>query len=153
LVEFGDYECPYCGQAFPIVERLRVTFSDSLLFVFRNFPLSDMHPHAEAAAEVAEAVGLQGKFWEIHEALYENQRNLNESALLRYIKEVGADVEQVAKDIASGAPRGRVAADIESGIRSGANGTPTFFLNGVRYDGSWLYDPFAEILEATLENQ
>jgi protein-disulfide isomerase len=152
LVEYGDYECPYCGQAFPIVERLRATFSETLRFVFRNFPLADMHPHAEAAAEIAEAAGLQGKFWEVHDTLYENQRHLDESALLGYVQSVGADVERVKRDVASGAPRQRVEADFESAIRSGANGTPTFFINGVRYDGSWTYDPFAEHLHGLLDH-
>ena len=153
LVEYGDYQCPYCGQAFPIVERIRETFSDTLRFVFRNFPLADMHPHAEAAAEVAEAAGLQGKFWEMHDTLYTNQRHLEEAALLRYVTDVGADVDQVSKDLASGAPRQRVEADFEGAIRSGANGTPTFFVNGARYDGSWTYEPFAKHLQDLLDHQ
>jgi protein-disulfide isomerase len=86
VVEYGDYQCPYCGQAFPIVEKLRSTFADSMRFIFRNLPLADVHPHAEAAAEIAEAVGLQGKFWEIHDALFENQRDLSDAALRRYIE-------------------------------------------------------------------
>jgi protein-disulfide isomerase len=150
VVEYGDYQCPYCGQAYPIVKKLQKEFGDDLRFIFRNFPLSDMHPHAEAAAEVAEAVALQGKFWEIHDTIYENQRDLSSEALARYITEVGADVGQVAKDIKSGAPRQRVEADFEGAIRSGANGTPTFFVNGERYDGSWMYDPFSEYLKELL---
>lgn len=151
VVEYGDYQCPYCGQAYPIVEQLRTDFADSMRFVFRNLPLADVHPHAEAAAEVAEAVGLQGKFWEIHDALYENQHDLSASALLRYVEEVGADVNSATKDIADGGPRRRVEADFEGAVRSGANGTPTFFVNGVRYDGSWLYEPFSEFLTNVLE--
>ena len=151
VVEYGDYQCPYCGQAYPIVEQLRTDFADSMRFVFRNLPLADVHPHAEAAAEVAEAVGLQGKFWEIHDALYENQHDLSASALLRYVEEVGADVNSATKDIADGGPRQRVEADFEGAIRSDANGTPTFFVNGVRYDGSWLYEPFSEFLTDVLE--
>jgi protein-disulfide isomerase len=150
VVEYGDYQCPYCGQAFPIVEQIRADFADSLRFVFRNFPLADMHPHAEAAAEVAEAAGLQGKFWEMHDTLYRNQRQLDESALLRYVTDVGADADQLRLDIASGAPRARVEADFESAIRSGANGTPTFFVNGARYNGSWAYEPFVEYLQGLL---
>ncbi|MGB7103279.1 MAG: DsbA family protein [Acidimicrobiales bacterium] len=151
LVEYGDYQCPYCGQAFPIVERLRKNFADAMRFIFRNLPLADMHPHAEAAAEVAEAVALQGKFWEIHDTLYENQGDLSEAALRRYIEEVGADVQQATKDIAGGGPEKRVEEDFEGAIRSGANGTPTFFVNGVRYDGSWQYEPFAEYLKEVLK--
>jgi protein-disulfide isomerase len=153
VVEYGDYQCPYCGQAFPIVEKLLTTFADSMRLIFRNLPLADVHPHAEAAAEMAEAVGLQGKFWEIHDALYENQRDLSDGALRRYVEGVGANVEDATKAIADGGPRARVEADFESAIRSGANGTPTFFVNGVRYDGSWMYEPFAEFLQEILDSE
>jgi protein-disulfide isomerase len=152
VVEYGDYQCPYCGQAYPIVEQLRSTFADSMRLVFRNLPLGDVHPHAEAAAETAEAVALQGKFWEIHDALYENQRDLSDAALRRYVEGVGADVDAVTKAIAGGGPRARVEADFEGAIRSGANGTPTFFVNGTRYDGSWMYEPFAEYLSELLDD-
>jgi len=151
VVEYGDYQCPYCGQAFPIVEKLRTTFADSMRFIFRNLPLTDVHPHAEAAAEAAEAVGLQGKFWEMHDALFENQKDLSDEALRRYIADAGGDVNQATKDIAGGDPRQRVEADFEGAIRSGANGTPTFFVNGERYDGSWQYEPFSEFLANALD--
>ncbi len=151
VVEYGDYQCPYCGQAYPIVEKLMTTFADSMRLVFRNLPLADVHPHAEAAAEVAEAVALQGKFWEIHDTLFEHQRDLTAAALLRYVADVGADATKTTADIADGGPRQRVEADFESAIRSGANGTPTFFVNGVRYDGSWQYEPFAEYLTQVLD--
>jgi protein-disulfide isomerase len=149
-VEYGDYQCPYCGQAYPIVEKLLETFSDSLRLVFRNLPLADVHPHAEAAAEMAEALGLQGRFWAMHDVLFENQRDLSDAALRRYAKGVGADVGRVRKDLAGGGPRQRVEADFEGAIRSGANGTPTFFVNGVRYDGSWQYEAIAAFLEEAL---
>jgi len=151
VVEYGDYQCPYCGQAYPIVERLLSEFADSMRLVFRNLPLVEVHPHAEAAAEMAEAVGRQGKFWEIHDALFENQRDLSDAALRRYVQGVGADVDEAVGAIAGGEPRQRVEADFEGAIRSGANGTPTFFVNGVRYDGSWMYEPFAEYLELVLD--
>jgi protein-disulfide isomerase len=151
VVEYGDYQCPYCGQAYPIVEQLRSTFADSMRFVFRNLPLADVHPNAEAAAEVAEAVALQGKFWEIHNTLYENQHDLCAKALMGYVEAVGADVKEVTKAIADGGPSKRVEADFEGAIRSGANGTPTFFVNGARYDGSWLLEPFSEYLTRVLE--
>jgi len=114
--------------------------------------LVDVHPHAEAAAEIAEAVGEQGKFWEIHDTIYENQHDLSDAALLGYVEQVGADVDKVKSDIADGGPRQRVEADFEGAIRSGANGTPTFFVNGLRYDGSWLYEPFFEYLTQVLES-
>ena len=153
VVEYGDYQCPYCGQAHPIVEQLMSKFSDSMRLVFRNFPLAEVHPYAEAAAEMAEAVGLQGKFWEMHDALYENQRDLTDAALRRYAEGVGANVDDAVKAIADRGPAQRVEDDFEGAIRSGANGTPTFFVNGVRYEGSWMYDPFAEYLEELLESQ
>jgi protein-disulfide isomerase len=153
VVEYGDYQCPYCGQAYPIVEQLLSTFSDSMRLIFRNLPLADVHPHAEAAAEMAEAVGLQGKFWEMHDALFENQRALGDAALRRYVEGVGANVDEATKAIAGGGPRERVEADFEGAIRSGANGTPTFFVNGVRYDGSWMYEPFSEFLQHVLESK
>jgi protein-disulfide isomerase len=151
VVEYGDYQCPYCGQAYPIVEKLLSTFAESMRLIFRNLPLADVHPHAEAAAEMAEAVGLQGKFWEIHDVLYENQRDLSDAALRRYAEGVGADVADAAKAIAGGGPSRRVEDDFEGAIRSGANGTPTFFVNGLRYDGSWMYEPFAEYLSQQLD--
>ncbi len=150
VVEYGDYECPYCGQAFPVVEELLRTFGNSLRLIFRNLPLADVHPHAEQAAETAEAVGLQGKFWEMHDALFEHQRNLSTNALLGYVAQVGADVDRVTRDLAEGGPRARVEADLEGAIRSGANGTPTFFVNGKRYDGSWAYEPFSTYLQSLL---
>jgi protein-disulfide isomerase len=153
VVEYGDYQCPYCGQAYPIVERLLSEFADSMRLVFRNLPLVDVHPHAEAAAEMAEAVGEQGKFWQFHDALYENQRDLSDAALRRYAEGVGADIDEAVKSVAGGEPRERVEADFEGAIRSGANGTPTFFVNGVRYDGSWMYEPFSQYLELVLVGQ
>jgi protein-disulfide isomerase len=151
VVEYGDYQCPYCAQAYTIVEKLSATFATSMRLVFRNLPLADVHPHAERAAEFAEAVGLQDKFWPMHDRLYENQRSLGEDALRSYAKDVGADLTKVEEALAGGAPRARVEADLEGAIRSGANGTPTFFVNGLRYDGSWFYDEFAEYLQSTLD--
>jgi len=142
LVEYGDYECPYCGQASSIVKELQSAFGDSLRFVFRNLPLSNIHPHALPAAELAEAVGMQGRFWDIHDVLYENQSRLDDQSLRSYAEQVGADVSQVLAAVGSRPVQDRIQEDIDSGIRSGANGTPTFFVNGLRYDGSWEFGPF-----------
>jgi protein-disulfide isomerase len=151
LVEYGDYQCPYCGEAYPIVEALLSTFGNDVRFIFRNFPLVDVHPHAESAAEIAEAAGLQGKFWQMHDALYENQDDLGDNALVRYAQEIGLDTRQVQTDLTSGRPRKRVEADFEGAIRSGANGTPTFFVNGTRYDGSWQLQPFEAFITSQLK--
>ncbi|MGH3733913.1 MAG: DsbA family protein [Acidimicrobiales bacterium] len=151
VVEYGDYQCPYCGQAYPIVARLAKKFESTMRLVFRNLPLADVHPHAEAAAEMAEAVAMQDKFWPMHNMLYENQRSLGDEDLRTYAKDVGADVKRAEEAILSGAPRARVETDLEGAIRSGANGTPAFFVNGVRYDESWFYDPFEEYLQSVLD--
>lgn len=152
VVEYGDYQCPYCGQAYPIVKELQSRFPDTMRLIFRNLPLADMHPHAQAAAEMAEAVALQDKFWEIHDTLFEHQRDLSDGALERYATQVGADLEKALLAIEQGGPRARVNADFESAIRSGANGTPTFFVNGVRYDGSWMFEPFSDYLSELLDS-
>lgn len=151
VVEYGDYQCPYCDAARLVVDELLKNFKESVRFVFRNFPLADVHPHAKRAAEVAEAVGLQGKFWEMHDALYDNQWQLDDDALWRYATQVGADVDQLMADLGRG-PLRRVESDFESALRSGANATPTFFVNGVRYDGSMLYESFAHYLQENLDH-
>jgi len=137
LVEYGDYQCPYCGMAYPIVKSLQRALGDELRFVFRNFPLVESHPDAEHAAEAAESAGAQGMFWAMHDVLYENQQALDDRALLAYGEQVGVDTEQLATDLEQGTYRARVREDFRSGVRSGVNGTPTFFINGGRYDGSW----------------
>ncbi|MEO9181027.1 MAG: thioredoxin domain-containing protein [Acidimicrobiales bacterium] len=150
LVEYGDYQCPYCGQAYLIVKALQRELGSSMRLVFRNMPLANVHPHAEDAAEFAEAVSLQVPFWPIHDTLYENQGDLSDSALLRYAAGVGADVEELKVALEAGEARRRVQGDLESGIRSGVNGTPTFFVNGVRYDDSWNYETFLAHLQELL---
>ena len=135
LVEYGDYECPHCGRAYPIVKQVQKHFRKRVRLVFRNFPLAEMHPHAEAAAEVAEFAGAQGKFWEMHDLLYENQDALEDDDLVRHAKALRLDVPRFVKEMKSGAHLERVRADLSSGVRSGVNGTPTFFINGARHDG------------------
>ncbi|PSP44421.1 disulfide bond formation protein DsbA [Halobacteriales archaeon QH_6_64_20] len=139
LVEYGDYECPYCGQAYPIVKEVQEELGDDLRFVFRNFPLGDMHPHARRAAEAAEAAATQGEeaFWEMHDYLYEHQDALDDDHLVEYADEVGLDVEQFEGELAERTNEERVQEDFLSGARSGVNGTPTFFIDGERYDGEW----------------
>ena len=137
LVEFGDYECPYCGMAYPIVKRAQQDLGSRLRFIFRNFPLAESHPHARLAAEAAEAAGAQGKFWEMHDMLFEHQHALEAEDLVGYAKSIGIDTVQFSRDLEAGTYTKRVRDDFRNGVRSGVNGTPTFFVNGSRYDGSW----------------
>lgn len=137
LVEYGDYECPYCGMAHPVVKRAQRELGKQLRFVFRNFPLSEAHPHAQIAAQVAEAAGAQGRFWEMHDMIFEHQDALEVEDLLGYAASLGLDAKQIARDLEAGTYVKRVRDDFRSGVKSGVNGTPSFFVNGVRYDGSW----------------
>jgi protein-disulfide isomerase len=137
LVEYGDYECPYCGMAHPVVKRAQRDLGKQLRFVFRNFPLAEAHPHAQIAAQAAEAAGAQGRFWEMHDMIFEHQDALEVEDLLGYATSLGLDAEQIARDLEAGTYVKRVRDDFRSGVKSGVNGTPTFFVNGARYDGSW----------------
>ena len=150
LVEYGDFECPHCGAAYPIVEEVRRRMGARLRFVYRYFPLTQMHPHAMHAAEAAEAAGAQGKFWQMHGMLFENQEALDDADLTQYAKALGLDGKRVASELASETHAARIRKDIQSGIRSGVNGTPTFFINGTRYDGSWEAPDLLAALEAAV---
>ena len=147
LVQYGDYECPYCGAAYPIIKDVQSRMGERLRFVFRNFPISTSHPHAEQAAEAAEAADSQGKFWEMHDLLYENQRKLRDQDLRVYAQELGLDVELFDKELAEHVHADRVHEDFMSGVRSGVNGTPTFYINGVRHDDSYETDTLLAALE------
>lgn len=135
LLEYGDYECPYCGEAYPIIKAVQERLGDTLCFAFRNFPLINAHPHAQHAAEAAEAAGGQGRFWQMHDLLYENQTALKDEDLSEYAAAVGLDGKRLLADVLAGTQRARVREDFMSGVRGGVNGTPTLFINGVRYDG------------------
>jgi protein-disulfide isomerase len=135
LVEFGDYQCPFCGQAEPVIAALEQTFGDQLCFAFRNFPIVGSHPHAEIAAEAAEAAGAQGMFWPMHDLLYENQHALDMPSLSRYAKQLGLDMAQFVADLGAHRFLAKIRADLHSGAISGVAGTPTFFINGLRHDG------------------
>ncbi len=137
LVKYGDYECPHCATAYGIIQVVQARLGRLLRFVFRNFPLSQVHPHAELAAEAAEATGAQGKFWEMHDALYENQPALGPVLIEALAQGLQLDMERFESDLASGRFRERVKRDFMGGVRSGVAGTPTFFINGERYDGNW----------------
>jgi protein-disulfide isomerase len=135
IVEYGDYQCPYCGAAYPVLKELMNQFGSHIKFVFRNFPLSEMHQYARPAALAAEAANAQGKFWEMHDTIYENQENLNESFLLELAEQLNLNMEQFKEDIQSPALAHKIDADFESGIISGVNGTPSFFVNGNKFNG------------------
>jgi protein-disulfide isomerase len=146
LVEYGDFECPHCGRAHPIVKELQRRLGKDLRIVFRHFPLKEIHPHAEHAAEVAEAAAAQGKFWEMHDRIFEHQRDLRDVHLLEFAAELGLDVGRAKRELEGDTHAPRVREDFLSGVRSGVNGTPTFFINGIRHDASW----DVETLEAAL---
>jgi protein-disulfide isomerase len=150
LVEYGDYQCPSCGQAYPIVKRLQKHFGKRLLFVFRNFPLSQMHPYAEPAAETAEFADAHSKFWEMHDLLYENQYRLDDALLFELAQSLHLDPEKLRQALASKEYEPRVRRDFRSGVRSGVNGTPTFFINGQRHDGAYDYASLIEAIEGVL---
>lgn len=137
LVEYGDYECPDCGDAYPVVKELQKRLGDKLRFVYRNFPLNHQHPHAQHAAEVAEAAGDQGKFWEMHDLLYEKQKQLEDAQLLRYADQLGLDKAKIQQTLDNHAYTARIKEEISSGTRSGVNGTPTFFINGQRHNAAY----------------
>jgi protein-disulfide isomerase len=137
LVEFGDYECPFCGRAHAIVKDALRRMPDEILLVFRQFPLVQKHPHARSAALAAEAAGAQGQFWPMHDTLFENQDALTDDDLIGYAEGLGLDIDRFVADIEGEACRQKVRNDFRSGVRSGVNGTPTFFIDGERFDGNW----------------
>ena len=153
LVEYGDYECPDCGTAHPIVSELRRRLGDQLRVVFRNFPCPDAHPHAQRAAEAAEAAGAQGKFWEMHDKLFENFYALEDADLARYASEIGLDVERFERELSAHVYAQRVREDVDSGQRSGVNRTPTFFINGVRHGGFFSLPALLEAIGAAMSGQ
>jgi protein-disulfide isomerase len=137
LLEYGDYECPFCGEAQPIVKEIQRRLGDDLLFAFRHFPLTNIHPRSEHAAEAAEAAGKQGNFWGMHDLLFENQRALDDEDLAIYAAELGLDQTRLIREVTTNVYALRIREDFRSGVRGGVNGTPTFFINGERYDGEF----------------
>jgi protein-disulfide isomerase len=147
LVEYGDYECPYSGAAYPIVKEVQARMGERLRFVFRNFPITTLHPHAEQAAEAAEAAAAQGKFWQMHDVLYESQKRLRDRDLHSYAEQVGLDVERFDQELAAHAHAARIHEDLLGGVRSGVPGTPTFYINDMRHDDSYDADTLLAALE------
>lgn len=147
LLEYGDYECPYCGAAYPIVKQVQEAMGDELRFVFRNFPITTAHPHAEQGAEAAEAAAAQNRFWPMHDLLYENQQRLEAADLRGYAQRLGLDVARFERELDENVHAGRVHEDFMSGVRSGVNGTPIFYINGARYDDSYDFDTLLAALQ------
>ncbi|WP_159476418.1 thioredoxin domain-containing protein [Dyadobacter sp. 3J3] len=135
IVEYGDYQCPHCGTAYAVIKEIQNKFDNQIRFVFRNFPLSESHEFAMPAAVASEAAGLQGKFWEMHDIIFENQNSLNNDGLIKMASEIGLNNEKFRKDIQNPELEKKVESDFESGVRSGVNGTPSFFVNGTKFDG------------------
>ena len=135
VVEYGNYECPQCARAHLVIKDVADRLGSTWRFVFRNFPLTTSHPHAEHAAEAAEAAGAQGLFWEMHDYLFLHQDSLADRDLVRDASLLGVEKPQFVEDLRDRKFAARVREDFLSGARSGVNGTPTFFINGVRYDG------------------
>jgi len=135
LVEYGDYQCAYCGAAYPEVKKVQKELGFELRFVFRNFPLTNIHEHAMSAAETAEAASAQGNFWPMHDFLYEHQATLGDSTVaLGHAKKLGLDTQRFEREIAQHVYQKRIKEDFMGGVRSGVNGTPTFYVNGIRHD-------------------
>jgi protein-disulfide isomerase len=152
LVEYGDYECPYTGMAYPIVKELIREFgNDKIRFVFRNFPLNEIHPHAQHAAEAAEASAAQNKFWQMHDYLFEHQKALDDGHLLEYAQKVGLeDIHKFKDDVSRHVYAPLIEESLKSGVDSGVEGTPTFFINGVRYEDSFDLRTFSKTLQKYL---
>lgn len=151
LIEYGDYQCPYCAQAYYIIKDIQEDLGDDLKFVFRNFPLEELHPNALHAAIAAETAAELGKFWEMHNILYENQQYLEDENLIEYAKEIGLSVSQFEKDFGNNLSYDKVKRDYESGVKNGVEGTPTFFVNGRIFTGDWSSGEFKHYLKSLVK--
>jgi protein-disulfide isomerase len=150
LVEYGDYQCPHCGHAYPIVKQVQKHFGKQLAFVFRNFPLNEIHPEAEGAAEAAEFAGTKDRFWEMHDGIFENQEELGGEMLVQLAEDLKLPGKELVAALEAGEFTPRVKKDFLGGVRSGVNGTPTFFINGVRHDGAFEYEDLVAAIEERL---
>ena len=152
LTEYGDLECPHCGIAHTILKKLEAKYKSELALVFRHFPLSEAHPHALMAAVATEAAGRQGKFWEMHDMIFENQSKLSASFLLKTAESLQLNITAFKKDQADPKLAEKVDVDFESGIMSGVNGTPSFYINGVKYNDSYDFESMSEAIDHAIAN-
>jgi len=150
LVEYGDYECPYCGQAYPIIKQIQKRYGDKLRFVFRNFPLTEVHPMALPAAEVAEYAGAEGQFWKMHDLIYENQSNLSVELLVSLSETLKLSSEKLEEALTNHTFEPKIQSDFMGGVKSGVNGTPTLYINGERYSGPVEYQVLCEVIDRVL---
>ncbi len=150
LLEYGDYECPFCGAAHAVLKQLLQIMGDEVRLAFRNFPLAQIHPHAQLAAEAAEAAALQGHFWEMHDMLFEHQDRLEVQDVIGYAAALRLDLQRFGIDLSQHTCAPRVREDFLGGIRSGVNGTPTFFVNGVRHNGGYDLESLIAALRSAL---
>lgn len=150
LVEYGDYQCPHCRVAYFVIKQLQERFQEQLRFVFRNFPLVQIHPYAETAAEAAEFADQQGLFWEMHDAIYENQDQLSIPLLFELGEELKLSTADLRRALESHEFLNKIREDFAGGVRSGVNGTPTFFINGERHDGSYAFEDLAAAIDERL---
>jgi protein-disulfide isomerase len=150
IVEYGDFECPYTGGAYPVIKELTKQFNEKIYFVYRNFPLNDIHPHAQHAAEAAEAAAAQDKFWQMHDYLFEHQKALDDHHLLEYAQKVELNIDRFKKEMSEHVYAPLINKSLKSGIDSGVEGTPTFFINGERYEDSWDLDTLTSFLNKSL---
>jgi len=153
LLEYGDFECVYCGQARHVVQMLQRHFGDQLCFVFRHYPLTETHPHAQRAAEAAEIAAVERRFWEMHELLFTRQRALEDADLSTYAAELGLDGVRFSHALSEGLYTAQVQEDLESGARSGVHGTPTFFINGVRHVDAYDQRTLMHVIDLALASR
>jgi protein-disulfide isomerase len=150
VLEYGDYECPYCRGAFRDVHRLLDRYPRLILFVFRNFPVPELHPHAEQAAEAAEAAAAQGKFWEMYELLLRPSSGLDRDSLLGYARDLGLDADRFGKEVTGGAYAAKIEHDLRKGIENGVNATPKFYVDGRRIDGKLPLEGLEDAIRASV---
>ncbi len=148
LVQYGDYECPYTRQSTWVVQAMQHELGDQLRFIYRNFPLTEIHPHALHAALAAEGAAAQGKFWEMHDYIFHHQHTLADADLEHFAEVVGLDLQQYRRDMREQRGLARIEEDVEGGVRSGVQGTPTFFINGILYRGSWEHHALLAALQS-----
>jgi protein-disulfide isomerase len=152
LLEYGDFQCPHCGAAHPMLKKIEETFGSSLLFIFRHFPLSESHPYAKIAAIASEAAAEQGSFWKMFDLIFENQNSLSKQMLLILAKSLHLNIKDFQKSLSDPGIAAKVDSDFESGIFSGVNGTPSFYINSQKYNGPYTYEGLSLALEMANRN-